>query len=189
MFHAVDSLNIKRREKHVGYKESRDEKEEGFRESVQKLQGKLDNVAFVDGWEADDCMASIAFRAKLRKQACTIVTDDKDLWQVIGNGVTLYPPRKHEIQSEDWLRAKHSITPKQVVDWLCLVGKDDVPSCKGIAEKTASELLKKYGSFLNVVDDAEHLTEAKRNKVLGFREDYWLARELHTLKKDLEFHW
>ena len=189
VFFAADSLEVTRRASYDGYKCSRDEKEEGFAESVSRLKGKLGHVIEAEGWEADDCMASIAFRAKLRKQACTLVTDDKDLWQTLGHGVTMYSPRKHEIQSEDWLRAKHSITPKQVVDWLCLVGKDDVPSCKGVAEKTASGLLKKYSNFLNIVDDAENLTKAKRESVLAFRDDYWLARELHTLKRNLEFNW
>lgn len=190
-FYAVDSAKLNRHEMCIGYKKSRDDKEPGLLENREKLIESIGNaVVMADGWEADDCMASIAFRAKLRKQACTIVTDDKDLWQTLGSGVTMYSPRKHEFQSEDWLRAKHKITPRQVVDWLCMVGKDDVPSCSSVGPDTASKLLCKYGSFLGIMDHVDSLTGSKREKVTEFaQKDYWLARSLHTLKRNLEFHW
>ena len=131
-------------------------------------------------------MASIAFRCKLLGHYCTIVTDDKDLWQCLGNKTTIYSPRAKEFRDENWLLANHKIGPKQVVDWLCMTGKDDAPACPGIGPKTASELLSKFSNFWDIYAARDTFTAKRKAAIEGFaKEDYWIAQDLHKLRIDL----
>lgn len=194
---AHDSSESKRREKFPAYKSSREEKPHEFisaRESVVAfLEGAGQRVVIEDGWESDDVMASVAFRAKLRKQTCVICTDDRDIMQCCSSKskVTCYSIRTHQWHSEQWLTAKYGVTCDQVVDWLSMSGKDDVPSIPKVGEKTASQWLQQYGSFLGVFDNRHVLSESKRKAVeeFCFSGNYWLARDLHTLNKRLPVKW
>jgi 5'-3' exonuclease len=90
----------------------------------------------------------------------------------------------------EWLKTELKITPKQMVDWLCLVGKDDIPSPHKIGEVTASQWLESYGSVVGIHDARESLTKLKRETIEAYvRKDYWLARDMHTLKKNLNIFW
>jgi hypothetical protein len=190
-----DSRTSQRRDRYPSYKSSRDEKPADFESAREDALSHLKNigmtVVMAEGWESDDVMASVAFRAKLRKQKCTIVTDDRDLMQCCGHGTVCYSPRNHEYASETSLLAKHNITVKQVVDWLCMSGKDDVPSIAGVGAKTAAEWLQKYSDFWGVFDARSELTEKKRKSLedFAFSGNYWLARDLHTLNKKLPVLW
>jgi 5'-3' exonuclease len=176
------------------YKSSRKAKPDGFEEIQAKAISLLREADFRieqhSMQESDDIMSSIAFMAKARKQIAVLITDDRDLLQCLGKGVCVYSPRAKELRDEDWLMESMGITPKQMVDWLCLVGKDDIPSPKDIGEVTASKWLKKYSSVMDIYDARSEFTEHKRNMLEEyFRKDYWLARDLHTTRKNLNIFW
>lgn len=191
---AMDSDTSNRKVMLPEYKSSRDAKPDDFRSIRQDAIAHLTNngarVVTIDGWESDDVMATIAFRCKLRKQECVIVTDDRDMLQCCGSGVSCYSPRSHEYRGDKWLEKNMGLTPKQVVDYLCIIGKDDVPSVAGIGDKTAVKLLAQFGSFWGIYDGRETLTEKKAEAVRSFAHDkYLLSKDLHTLRRDLEVHW
>jgi 5'-3' exonuclease len=198
---AIDSQESFRRKKYQEYKANRTPKPTQFTpirdEAIDKLKYLGCNVVSHEGWESDDVMASAAFRAKLRRHTCVIVTEDRDLLQCVGNGVTCYSPRAQEYRSETWLKANHSLTPKQVVDWLCLMGKDNAPAAAGIGEKTATTLLAKLGNFWSIFESLEALVEQKeltRKRADSINEfarsgNYFIARELHELNRNLEVNW
>jgi len=197
----MDSPCSKRRDSFPGYKASRQPKPAEFNQIREEAIANLTNNGFRvvshDGWESDDVMASVSFRAKLRRQSCVIITDDRDLLQCCGSGTTCFSPRTHEYHSEQWLAANYSITPKQVVDWLCMVGKDDAPSVPGVGEKIAAELLASHGSFWGIYDSVPKLVESKKLSVkkataiteFGRSGNYFVAKDLHTLNRSLEVHW
>lgn len=177
-----------------GYKSTRKAKPDGFQEIEQKAISLLRQAGFRmeqhTTHESDDVLSSIAFMAKVRKQQAVLITDDKDLYQCLGPGVTIYAPRAKQLRDADWLMETLHVTPKQFIDWLCLVGKDDIPSPDNIGDITASKWLQQYGSVLGLHDAREVLTEKKRTTLEQYvTSDYWLARDLHTLKKNLDIFW
>lgn len=198
---AMDSTESNRRKLYPAYKSSRSPKPPEFndvrKDAVTNLKNNGFEVVVHDGWESDDVMASVAFRAKLRRHNCVIITDDRDLLQCCGNGVTCYSPRTHEYRSEQWLEANHELKPKQIVDWLCMMGKDDAPAVSGIGEKIAAKLLAKLGRFWDIFDSldklvaAKELTPKKAEAIGAFASsgDYFIAKQLHELNRNLEVHW
>lgn len=192
---ATDGADLVRKKKFAGYKSGRPVKEEAFRETlnlaITAIQDRGYTVLLYDGWESDDILASVSYRAKLRKQKAILVTDDRDTWQCLGMGTVLYSPRNKDYTDTDRLMSLHGITPQQAVDWWSMVGgKNDIPGAYKIGEKTASELLGKYGSFMGIYDARDDFTETRRKSIEEFaKEHYWVARELHTLNKGLEVLW
>jgi len=197
---AHDSATSRRRELWPAYKSGREEKPADFlslREDVVSLlkqQGY--QVESCEGLEADDVMASVAFRCKLRKQTCVIVADDRDLLSMCGHGCMCYSPRNHSYLSEVTLMAKHGITPAQVVDWLCIAGKDAAPSVEGVGDTIALKLLHKYGDFWSILYHRDswnvpRFTEKAKAAFIefGFGGKYFVSKEIHTLNRKVKVHW
>ena len=195
LFVATDGEQLVRRAKFQAYKSSRPEKPAMFKKTLQRCSARLAENGYrvlnFEGWESDDILASVSYRAKLRRQKAVLVTDDRDSWQCLGMGTVMYSPRTGVYTSDETLMASHRITPRQAVDWWCLVGgKNDVPSAAGIGEKIASDLLSAWGTFHGIYDVKDTLTPAKSRSIDEFsKENYWIARELHTLNRSLEIHW
>lgn len=188
----VDSKRNHRKDVFAGYKSTRPSKPRDFAKFlgavVTHLKSKNVPVEEHDGFESDDIMASLALRAYILKQELILVTEDKDLWQsLIGKKVIIYSynAKRREYRNAEWLKANHQIEPKQALDWICLVGKDDVPGAAHIGEKTASELLSKYQDFMEIWDHKDELTPAKQKGITEFWDGYWLARKIHQLNPTL----
>ena len=98
---------------------------------------------------------------------------------------------KGEYTNAEGVEEKVGIKPNQIVDYLCLTGKDDVPSAVGIGPQTAAQWLKEHGDFIGIYDHRHSLTEKKREAVEQFAPHYWVARTCHTLNRRLEidFDW
>lgn len=191
---AIDSEKLWRKEKFAGYKSSRKEKPEGFVETFQETVKSLKDGGYTvlqyDAHESDDVLASVSFRAKLRRQNAVLVTDDRDIWQCLGKGAVMYSPRTGNYLKDDKLYAEHGIKPQQVVDYLCLLGKNDVPCAKGVGKVRAAEYLALHGNFWGVFDFRSKLPAKVAESIEEFaKTSYWLARELHTLNKGLEVWW
>ena len=74
-----------------------------------------------------------------------------------------------------------------MVDYQCLIGKDDTPNCNGFGPETARKLLAKYGDVMTIMDCRDQLTESRRKKIeeFVFSGSYFVAKELHTLRRNL----
>ena len=142
----------------------------------------------VEGFEADDIMATLAYRCREKGYGCRIFSGDKDILQLLGDGVeVLTTPRgSQEIvsTSPEMVQEKFGVTPEQVADYLALVGdsSDNVPGVKGIGAKGAAKLLAEYGSISSIY---KCLNEVKpdgvRKKLESGREDAELSLKLVTL--------
>ena len=170
------------------YKADRPAKPDGFYQCREESLKQLPDMVSCLSWESDDVMASVAFRCKMLGHRCVIMTEDKDLLQCVGMGTTCFSPKNNQARGEDYLKAQYKVTPRQFIDWLCLSGKDNVPSAAGIGEGRASDFLQKFGSVISMFDSREKLTEKKREAIekYVYSGDYFTARRLHTLCKNLK---
>lgn len=189
---ADDSPKSLRRDTYPEYKGDRDSKPDGFREAKRDMilaAMKEMHVIGHKGYEADDVMSSVAFRCKVRQHKCVIATEDKDLWQCLGKGCVNYSPKKKSYTTENTLWDDLGITPRQVVDWLCMVGKDNTPCLPGVGPKKASALLAEYGDFRSIYDNRENTKHSEAIKEFLDSSKYEIARDLHRLHQNLVINW
>jgi DNA polymerase-1 len=125
-------------------------------------------VLGVDGFEADDVLATLATEAAAQDLEVYICTNDKDCRQLITDRVKLYNLRKRAPFDREALQLDWGITPKQVVDLQSLVGDsvDNVPGVPGIGVKTAAKLLQEFGTLENVLANIEKIPGAKKQENL-----------------------
>ena len=116
-------------------------------------------VLGVDGFEADDVIATVGRAGAERGLDVFICTSDKDCRQLIGDRVHMYNLRKRQIFGRDELLQDWGITPEQVVDFQALVGDsvDNVPGVPGIGVKTAAKLLQEFGTLDNILANIDKI--------------------------------
>ncbi|MEJ5172816.1 MAG: 5'-3' exonuclease H3TH domain-containing protein [Hydrogenothermaceae bacterium] len=117
-----------------------------------------------EGFEADDIIATLAKDAEKRGFEVIVVTPDKDMLQLVDEKIKVFNPVSEILYDSQKVKEKYGIEPTQFVDYLALVGDpvDNVPGIKGIGPKTASELLNKYGSIENILQNLDRLSEKYR---------------------------
>lgn len=173
-----------------GYKAHRAEMPDELVPQLPKIRQMVEALGVpilaVEGFEADDILATLAQRTEAAGGQCVIVTSDKDCRQLISDRVRLYNVRKDQSFDAEALAADWGIAPGQVVDFQGLVGDsvDAVPGVPGIGPKGAAELLAKYGTLDAVLDRAHEITAAKRRQnLIDYREQALLSRRLATLDR------
>src|SRR4051812_5989165 len=176
-----------------GYKEHRDEMPLDLQLQIPVIRRFLDALGImtlaVEGYEADDILATVAKQVEAVGGHCLLVTSDKDCRQLITDRVKLYNIRKNEVFDEVALMAVWGVRPDQVVDFQALVGDstDNIPGVPLIGPKLAQELLMKYGTLDAVLDHAGEVSGAKRREnLLNGRKVALQSRELARLKTDMD---
>ncbi len=142
----------------------------------------------MEGYEADDLIATYARQARERGVEVTIVSSDKDLMQLVGPGVTMLDAMKNKIIGPDEVFEKFGVGPERVIDVQALAGdsSDNVPGVAGIGVKTAALLINEYGDLDGVLANAGKVKQNKRREnLLEQAEQARISRELVTLKKDV----
>lgn len=128
------------------------------------------NVAMIDmeGFEADDLIATYARIGEERGAIVTIVSSDKDLMQLVNDRVTMYDPMKNRVIGPDQVFEKFGVGPDRVVDVQALAGdsSDNVPGVAGIGIKTGALLINEYGDLDSVLARAEEVKQPKRRQSL-----------------------
>lgn len=143
----------------------------------------------LEGFEADDIMATIALRAEAAGGECVLVTSDKDCRQLITDRVRLFNIRKDQMFNAESLLEVWGIRPDQVVDFQALVGDptDNVPGVPLIGPKIARELLGKYETLQGVLDHAGEVSGTKRKQnLLEGRDQAMLSLSLVKLDPDVQ---
>ena len=146
----------------------------------------------VEGFEADDIIATLACRAREAGGACTIISSDKDLMQLVGGGVVMLDAMKNKVIDYDGVVEKFGVAPERVVDVQALAGDsvDNVPGAPGIGIKTAALLINEYGSLEELLDRAGEIKQPKRRESLvDNRAQIELSKQLVQLEcnMDLDF--
>lgn len=155
------------------YKAQRAPMPDDLREQIPLVDEYLGAASIVkirvDGQEADDVMASYACRAAEESFDVLVATSDKDLYQIVGENISIVSlSGKAAIMRPEDVKSKTGVLPRQIVDWLALVGDsaDNVPGVDGIGPKTAASLLNKFGSIEAMLNGLEKIEREKiRNAV------------------------
>jgi DNA polymerase-1 len=151
-------------------------------------------VLGLEGFEADDLIATVATAAAERGIEVVICTTDKDCRQLISDRVRMFNLRKKEFLDREALWKDWEITPEQVIDLQAMVGDsvDNVPGVPGIGLKTAAKLLQEHGTLDNILANIERIPGAKRKENLSAAKDtVHLSRNLVRLETEvpLELDW
>jgi DNA polymerase-1 len=142
-----------------------------------------------EGYEAEDVLATIARQIAGRGVTVYLVTGDKDALQLVNSHVKVYNPHSkgEAILDAEAVKARYGVAPERVVDLMALMGDDidNIPSVPGIGEKTASQLLRRFGSLAQLyrrLDEVEN--PARRSALATHREQVEQARELAQIRAD-----
>ena len=138
----------------------------------------------IEGFEADDIIATLARQAREAGGRCTIISSDKDMMQLVGDGVEMYDAMKQNRIDRDGVFEKFGVFPEGVVDVQALAGDsvDNVPGAPGIGIKTAALLINEYGNLEELLDRAEEIKQPKRRQTLiDHRAQIELSKRLVTL--------
>ncbi|MDD2431474.1 MAG: DNA polymerase I [Firmicutes bacterium] len=178
------------------YKAHRPPMPEELRGQVDLSKKLLDHLGIphiaVDGIEADDLIGTISKLAKKWEVEYLILTGDRDSLQLVDDTCNVLLTKKgiSEVIRYDVNKVKedYSITPDQVIDYKGLVGdaSDNIPGVKGIGDKTATKLLKEYGSIENILQNLDKLTPSVLKKLHDQKEIALLSKELATIQTNLD---
>ncbi|MDE4098531.1 DNA polymerase I [Phaeobacter gallaeciensis] len=142
----------------------------------------------IEGFEADDIIATLAHQARDAGGRCTIISSDKDLMQLVGGGVEMLDAMKNKRIDSDGVMEKFGVGPDRVVDVQALAGDsvDNVPGAPGIGIKTAALLINEFGSLDELLDRAEEIKQPKRRQTLiEKRDQIELSKKLVQLDCDM----
>ncbi len=122
----------------------------------------------VKGYEADDIIASYAVKARDSGAEVTIISSDKDLMQLVGNGISMFDSMKNKKISSLEVKEKFGVEPSRVIDVQSLAGDstDNIPGAPGIGIKTAAQLINEYGDLDNLLNNAKYIKQPKRRESL-----------------------
>ncbi len=142
----------------------------------------------MQGFEADDIIATYAQQAKDSGSEVVIVSSDKDLMQLVGDGVIMMDPMKNRIIDVDQVHEKFGVGPDKVIDVQALAGdsSDNVPGVPGIGVKTAAQLINEYGDLDALLERAGEIKQPKRRQnLIDNAELARISRDLVTLRADV----
>ncbi len=127
----------------------------------------------IEGYEADDIIATLSCQARDLGGRVTIVSSDKDLMQLVGGGVEMLDPMKNKRIDSEGVVEKFGVGPDRVVDVQALAGDsvDNVPGAPGIGIKTAALLINEFGDLETLLDRAEEIKQPKRRQTLLEKRD------------------
>src|SRR5436309_13452782 len=149
------------------------------------------NLEF-EGWEADDVIATLAARADDEGVKTTVVSTDRDAFQLVTDNVVLMmTPRgvaDVNVYTPERVFARYGITPEQIPDFIGLKGdtSDNIPGVPGFGDKTAGQLIAQYGSVEEVLEHVDDLSPARRKNITEHAEQAARSKELATMRRDLD---
>jgi DNA polymerase-1 len=148
------------------------------------------NLEF-EGWEADDVIATLASRANEAGIKPTVVSTDRDAFQLVSENVCLMmTPRgvaDVHVYTPERVEARYGVRPDQVPDFIGLKGdtSDNIPGVPGIGDKTAGQLIAQYGSVENVLEHVDELSPARRRSLEEHAQQALDSKVLATMRRDL----
>lgn len=146
----------------------------------------------IPGYEADDVIGTLSLLASQQGYTTYMMTPDKDYGQLVSDRVFMYKPslrgQGFELRGPAEVCERYGIdTPMQVIDLLALEGDkiDNIPGCPGVGPKTASKLIKEYGSVENMLDNAQSIEGAIGKKIRDNAEAIRFSKTLATIRRDV----
>src|ERR671916_2045031 len=146
----------------------------------------------VEGYEADDVIAALAEQAKQRGIPVMVVTGDRDAYQLVDEGVRIMSTSRGvtdtKVYDREGVIERYGIPPEKIPDFIGLKGdtSDNIPGVPGIGDKTASDLLQRFGDLETVLASVDEISGAKRKENLtNHADDARLSKQLATMQVDV----
>jgi DNA polymerase I len=188
------SENIRKQEYPL-YKANRDETPEDIKLSEPYIRRVIEafNIPILEaeGYEADDVIGTLTKKAEAAGFITYMMTPDKDFGQLVTEKSLMYKPARSGNSAEIWGPAEVCERFKldntlQIIDYLGLMGDavDNIPGVPGVGPKTASTLLKQYGTMENIYENTHELKGKLKEKVEDNKEQAFLSRKLATILLD-----
>jgi DNA polymerase-1 len=179
------------------YKAQRKSRPDLLKEQWPHLMPLVDAFGYtnvrVEGFEADDVIASLVRQAREEGIEVMVVTGDRDAYQLVGEGVRVMSTSRGitetKIYDREAVIERYGVPPELVTDLMGLRGdtSDNIPGVPGIGEKTASQLLQKFGSLEKVLESVDEISGAKRKQNLTeHADDARMSKDLATLQYEIE---
>lgn len=144
-------------------------------------------LVIVDGYEADDVIATLAKQATEQGLKVLISTNDKDLAQLVNDNITLINTMTNKIMDHDGVIEKFGVPPSAIIDYLILVGDsvDNVPGVPSVGPKTAAKWLQQYGTLDNIIAHASEIKGKVGDNLRNTIPQFEVSRLLISLKYDV----
>ncbi|MBN1528431.1 MAG: DNA polymerase I [Thermoleophilaceae bacterium] len=186
-----------RLETYEDYKAGRRERPDLLKEQWPHFQPLVDAFGYtnvrVEGYEADDVIATLARQAHEQGIDVMIVTGDRDLFQLVEDGVRVMATGRGitdtKVYDREAVLDRYGIPPELVPDFVGLKGdtSDNIPGVPGIGDKTASQLLQEWGDLEGVLANIDSISGAKRKENLReHADDARISKELATAQREIE---
>ncbi len=178
--------------RHVSYAEYKATRKKTDNELIFQLPLAQDLVTSwgfpavaLDGFEADDVIATLARRGKEEGLRVVVVTADKDAMQLVDDDILVLNESRNVLYNAKEVEAKYGLRPDQMVDYFALTGdaSDNVPGVPGVGPKTATQLLQQYGTLDEILSHAADLKGSLKEKMQTHRELVLKSRELVILDR------
>ena len=193
-----DAGDTGRREIYSEYKAQRTSRPDLLKEQWPHLEPLVEAFGYrnlqVPGYEADDVIASIVQQARQAKPSIEVmvVTGDRDAYQLVGDGVRIMTTSRGitdtRVYDREGVQDRYGIPPELIPDFIGLKGdsSDNIPGVPGIGDKTAAELLQRFGSLERVLESTEEISGAKRKQnLIDHADDAVISKQLATAKRDI----
>lgn len=197
--HVAAAFDVSRKtfrtEAYPEYKANRSQTPDEFRGQVELTKDVLGALGIpvmaIDGFEADDVIATITTQAQAEGFRILIVTGDRDSIQLVNDEVTVLYPRKGVSDltrfTPDEVMAKYGLTPNQYPDYAALRGdpSDNLPGIPGVGEKTAAKWIREYGDLATLVEKVDQVKGKVGDALRANLSSVVLNRQLTEMVKDV----
>ncbi len=193
-----DAGSSGRKEVYADYKAQRTSRPDLLKEQWPHLEPLVEAFGYrnlaVEGYEADDVIASIVEHARHSESPVPVmvVTGDRDAYQLVGDGVRIMTTSRGitdtRVYDREGVVERYGIPPELIPDFIGLKGdtSDNIPGVPGIGDKTAAELLQRFGSLEGVLEHVDDISGAKRKQnLIEHADDARLSKLLATIKRDI----
>jgi DNA polymerase-1 len=184
-----------RLDRYAEYKAGRAETPDIFRQQLPLIREVLESLRIpmveLDGYEADDLLATLTKRCRQEDSEVVIVTGDRDILQLVGDGVSVIMTRRgiSDVIRYDYTTVieRYGVKPEQWTDFVALKGEssDNLPGVPGVGDKTAAQLINKYGDIEQVIIHADELTPKLRDAIKERANQVRINKELGRLLDDV----
>ena len=181
-----------RHEMYSDYKANRPAMPEDLRLQVPKIHEIVEAYRLpslsVQGFEADDIIATLTRQAREKGWQVVIVSADKDMMQLVQEGITMWDPQRDMVYDSEEVKKKFGVSPNQILDFMALMGdsSDNVPGVPGIGQKTAASLIQQLDSLEGIYSHLDEVSQKKvRENLAENRDKAFLSRKLVALNDEV----
>jgi DNA polymerase-1 len=192
---AFDTGRTFRNDTYADYKATRAKMPDDLRSQIERIRELVDAFCFPrlesEGYEADDVLGTIAKQAAEKGMTVKIITGDRDLLQLVTDRIVVNLPGAKISESTDFypeqVLAKMGVRPDQVVDYKALVGdtSDNIPGVRGIGQKTAESLLKKYATIDEIYLHLDEIGGRVKTMLEEHKQEAYMSYDLARIRTDV----